>query len=428
MLFLFLDVCPDFIGIAWHARPRMPFAARSEMSMLARSALWLLLVALAAAAIFLALKPRPVSVDVLVAVAEDVQTSVVASGRVLALARVDVGATVTGRVQRVAVREGARVAAGELLVELERDELAAAVAQAQAARDRARARVESVTTLAWPMAKEARAQAEANLALAEREYRRVNELVAKGFVTRSRADDAQRQLSVAHSQLESALAAEAAQSAPGAEARQAKSQLDEAEAALALARARLAQSAIRAPAAGIVLERVIEPGDIAQPGRRMMTLALDGPVRLIVDVDEKNLPLIAPGRTAVAMAEAFPTARFDAVIAYVSPGVDAARGTVELRLDVPQPPAFLKSDMTVSIDLGGPLLKQAVLVPADVIRQLQTDAPFVLVVRDGLAQRAAVRTALQIQGRVQVVEGLAAGDRIILNREVQPGVAVRERH
>lgn len=397
------------------------------MRAVARRALWLLPVAVVAAVVFLALRPRPVQVDVLVVAAEDVQTSVVASGRVLAPARVDVGVTVTGRVQRVAVREGARVAAGELLVELERDELAAAAAQAKAARDRARARLESVATLALPTATQTRAQAEANFALAEREYERARELVAKGFVSQSRVDDAERQLRVARSQLDSARAAEAAQSPLGAEARQAKSQLEEAEAALALALARLAQSAIRAPAAGVVLERVIEPGDIAQAGRRMMTLALDGAVRLIVDVDEKNLPLIASGGTAVATADAFPNERFEAVVAYISPGVDAARGTVELRLDVPRPPAFLKSDMTVSIDVGGPMLKQAVLVPADAVRELQTEAPFVVAVRDGSAQRVGVRTGLQFQGRVQITAGLAAGDRIILNRDVHAGTPVRER-
>jgi HlyD family secretion protein len=397
------------------------------MNVLIRRAVWLLPVAAIAAAVFLASRPKPVPVDVLTVAVEDVQTSVVASGRVLAPARVDIGATVTGRVQRVAVREGARVAAGELLVELERDELAAAVAQARAARDRARARVDAVSTLALPTAAQARAQAEANLALAEREHQRARELVAKGFVTQSRADDAERQLRVARSQLDAARAAEAAQTPPGAEARQAKNLLQEAEAALALAEARLAQTAIRAPAAGVVLERVIEPGDIVQPGRRMMTLALDGPARLIVDVDEKNLPLIEAGRTAVVTAEAFPAERFEAVVAYVSPGVAAARGTVELRLDVPKPPAFLRSDMTVSIDLGGPLLKQTVMVPADSVRQLQTEEPFVLVVREGAAERANIRTGLQIQGRVQVTGGLAAGDRVVLSRDVQPGARVRER-
>ncbi len=149
-----------------------------------------------------------------------------------------------------------------------------------------------------------------------------------------------------------------------------------------LAQAKLAQTEIRAPAAGVVLERLAEPGDIAQPGKRMMTLALDGPARLIVQVDEKNLPLLAAGRSALAAAEAFPTERFEAVIAYISPGVDAARGTVELRLDIPKPPAFLKSDMTVSIEVAGPVLKQAMMLPADAVRQLQSDAPFVMLARN----------------------------------------------
>lgn len=382
---------------------------------------------IAAAVIFVVARPKPVPVQFVTAAAADIQTSVVGSGRVLPPARVDIGATITGRVENVRVREGARVAANEVLVELEQRELKAAVAQAQAALQRAQARVASVRTLALPTAEAQQAQAQANFALAEREAKRARELLAKGFVSQSRVDDAERQLEVARSVLAGARAQSGAQAADGAEAQQAQSQRIEAEAALQLAQAKLAQALIRAPAAGVVLERVIEPGDIAQPGRRMMTLALDGATRLIVQVDEKNLPLISTGAVATAAADAFPNERFEAVVNYVSPGIDASRGTVELRLDVPKPPAALKSDMTVAIDVPGPLLKQAILLPAEAIRQLQTGAPWVLVERDGIAVRVPVKTGLQIQGRVLVSEGIRAGERVILSRDLEAGTRVRAR-
>ncbi|MDP2399005.1 MAG: efflux RND transporter periplasmic adaptor subunit [Burkholderiales bacterium] len=388
----------------------------------------LILVALVAAIlIFFIARPKPVAVQFVIATAADIQTSVVASGRVLPPARVDIGATITGRVETVRVREGARVAADEVLVELEQRELKAAVAQAQAALQRAQARVSSVQTLALPTAVAAQQQAQANLALAEREAQRARELVAKGFVSQSRVEDAERQLEVARSALASARAQSGAQSSGGAEAQQAQSQRVEAEAVLQLAQAKLAQALIRAPAAGVVLERMIEPGDIAQPGRRMMTLALDGAARLIVQVDEKNLPLIKAGAVATAAADAFPDERFEAIVNYISPGIDAARGTVELRLDVPKPPALLKSDMTVAIDVPGPLLKNTIMLPADAIRQLQTDTPWVLVEREGTAVRVPVKTGLQTQGRVVITEGVQAGERVILSRDLEAGARVRGR-
>lgn len=144
-------------------------------------------------------------------------------------------------------------------------------------------------------------------------------------------------------------------------------------------------------------------------------------------MDEKNLPLLQTGSRALAAADAFPTERFEAVIAYISPGVDAARGTVELRLDIPKPPAFLKSDMTVSIDVTGPVLKQAVFAPAEIVHQLQSDAPYVVLERDGVATRAPVRVGAQTQGKVQLVQGVQAGDRLVLTRDVHPGVQVRAR-
>ena len=375
----------------------------------------LLLALLAGAAYGWLARPKLTAVDVLVAKLEDVQSSVVASGRVLAPARVDAGATITGRVQKVAVREGDRVSEGQLLVQLEQAELAAAVTQARAARERARSRVESVVKLALPTARELQTQSQWNVTIAERELKRSQELLAKGFISQARVDDAERQQEVARSQLANAKSQVGAQGVHGAEA------------ALTLAQARLGQTEVRAPAAGVVLERVIEAGDIAQPGRRVMSLALDGPARLIVQVDEKNLPLLNRGSRATAAADAFPNERFEALIAYISPGVDAARGTVELRLDIPKPPAFLKADMTVAIDIPGPLLKQALLVPADMVRQLQSDAPFVIVEREGVAARVPVRTGLHLQGRVQLTQGVAAGDRLILTRDIEPGVRVQVR-
>ena len=301
----------------------------------------------------------------------------------------------------------------------------------RSALDRARARVQSVSSLALPTARESRAQAASNVALAEKELKRSQDLLAKGFISQSRVDEAERQSQVARSQWAAAGTQVSAQESQGVEAQQARMQLQEADAALTLAQARLAQTEIRAPAAGVVLERLIEPGDIAQPARRMMTLALDGPARLIVQVDEKNLPLLAPGRAAVAAAEAFANERFESVIAYIAPGVDAARGTVEVRLDIPKPPPFLKADMTVSIDLTGPVLKQALIVPADAVRQLQTDAPYVMVLRGDTAAdtaaRVPVRVGVQTQGRVQILEGLAPGDRVIVTRDIEPGARVRER-
>jgi HlyD family secretion protein len=385
------------------------------------------LAVVAAAVLFFVLRPKALPVDIVTLAATDVQTSVVASGRVLPPAKVEIGATITARVEKVLVREGARIEADQVLVELERSELAATVAQARAALTRAQARVKSVQTLALPTAQAGLKQAEANLLQAERDDKRNRDLVAKGFISQARVEETERQLDVARSQLASAKAQAGAQGASGAEAQQAQSQLAEAVAALEAAQAKLAQTRIRAPGTGVVLERLVEPGDIAQPGRRMMSLALDGPVRLIVQVDEKNLPLITKGAVAMSAADAFPAERFEAVVNYISPGIDASRGSVELRLDVAKPPALLKSDMTISMDLQGPLLKQTLMLPADAVRQLQTESPWVLVNREGTAVKVAVKVGLQTQGRVAIAEGLKAGDRVILNREVEAGSRVRDR-
>jgi HlyD family secretion protein len=80
--------------------------------------------------------------------------------------------------------------------------------------------------------------------------------------------------------------------------------------------------------------------------------------------------------------------------------------------------------MTVAMDLPGPMLKQTIMLPADAVRQLQTDAPWVLAARDGTAVKVPVRAGLQTQGRVAITEGLKAGERVIMNRDVDAGARV----
>jgi HlyD family secretion protein len=355
-----------------------------------------------------------------------VAQTVVVSGRVLAPAKVEVGATITGRVQRVAVDDGARVAAGALLIELERSELEAVFAQARATERAAQTRIAQWQAVGAPNAREQVTQAEANLRVAERDLARQEDLVRRRFVAEARVDEARRSVEVARSQLATARATAAANRPNGAERQLLDDQLAQARAARVAAEAKLDQTRILAPADGIVLDRVVEPGDIVQPAKRLMTIALDGATRLTALIDEKNLGVLAIGQKALAAADAFPGQRFEAVLEYLAPGIDAQRGTVEAKFAVPKPPAFLRADMTVSIDIAVADRDRALVVPTAALRDGSSGTPWVLVLRDGHAVRQEVKLGARGVAEAEVREGLAASD-IVVTSSVAPGERVRAR-
>jgi HlyD family secretion protein len=368
---------------------------------------------------------RGAAVDVARVEATRITQSVVVSGRVLAPAKSDIGAAITGRVQAVAADEGDHVKAGALLIELEQAELVAALAQARATEAAAQTHIRQWREVAAPNAGQLLAQAEANHRVAERDAARQEQLFKQGFIGEARVDEARRAAAVAKSQLESARSTAIANSAAGAERRLLEDQLMQARAARDAAAAKLAQTRIVAPAGGTILDRSVEPGDIVQPGKRLMTLAQDGSTRLTALIDEKNLALVKIGQAAIAAADAFPGQRFAATLDYLSPGIDVQRGTVEAKFGVPSPPAFLRSDMTVSIDIGVADKDNALVVPAGAVRDAGLPEPWVLVLRNGRAERLPVRLGARTPARSEIVSGVSAGDEIIVTPGIEPGQRVR---
>ena len=349
---------------------------------------------------------------------------VVASGRVLAPARIQVGSVVVGRVTRVPVDKGDRVKPGDLLVQLDDAEAKAALAQARAAVAQSVARLEQVEVVSVRVTAEALRQAELRLSQAEVKLTRQRTLAEAGSVSRSDLDDAIQARDLAASQVESARI-QASAAASGADRRSVLAALEQARGAEQAAAARLDNLSIRSPSAGVVTERDVEPGDVVQPGRALLVVARDGPTQLSVLPDEKNLALLRLGQPATASADAYPDRTFPARVAYIAPAVDLSRGTVEVKLDVENPPDFLRPDLTVSVNVETGRDPQALVLAAGAIRDPGA-SPWALVVRDGKASRQPVTLGIRGDGRVQVLTGLAPGEWVVSPAAaVGPGRRVR---
>ena len=351
--------------------------------------------------------------NVYAATSGELVQSVVASGRVISPQRVTVALQGSGRVLRVAVAEGQTVAAGQLLIELDNSDTMASLAQSSAAVAQAQAKLRQIGELNQPQALQTLAQAQATVLQARKVLTRNRDLVAQGFVSQAAVDDAQRAVDVAASQVASAQAQVKTNTPDGSDAAVAKAALRQAIAGEQLARAKLAQGQVFAPSSGVLISRSVEVGDIVQPGKALMVLAASGQSQVLVQIDEKNLSKIALGQTALGSADAFASQRFDAVVAYINPGVDPTRGSVEVKLSVPNPPIYLRQDMTVSIDIETARRTGAVVIASSAVEDAATDKPWVLVVRDKRVVKQFVTLGLRGDTRVEVLGGIEAGEGVV---------------
>ena len=341
------------------------------------------------------------------------------SARVATLSRVDIGSTLTGRVQQVRVREGDTVQLGDVLVQLENAELRAALAQAEAAELQARAALDGRRGSGRTAAQAAQAQADAAQRASSAALARAEQLVAQGFYSGAQLDEARRAAAVSQAQVLSARAQVQASTDAGSDVAQARAQLDVARAAASAARARLAQASLLAPANARVLTRSVEPGQIVQPGKALLSLALDGPTQLVAQVDERFLDQLRPEQSAAVVADAFPGQRFAARVLSLAPAVDAQRGAVEVKFALSgAPPAFLREDMTLSVEVQTGRRDAALVLPQSALRPLaapgsQVDVRDVLVVQDGRAELRSLRLGLHTLGAVEVLEGLQESEQVI---------------
>lgn len=349
-----------------------------------------------------------------VAARTDLEQHMIASGRVRVVTRIQLSSQISGRAVAVRVVEGQRVRTGDLLVQLDDAEARAAVSQAKAAVSQASGRVEQLRKVGAIVTTEASLQTATNLARAEAELARAETLAASGVVARVDLDEARRNVEIAKAQKNAAEAQRTATTPRGVDSSIALSALAESQAELAGAMARLEQTRLVAPTDGTLLLRLVEPGHTVQPGSTLLEMAADGETQLVIEPDERNLAWIRLGQKARASADAYPQTIFDAEVSYIAPAIDPRRGSIEVRVRVPAPPAFLKPDMTVSVDLTVASKTRVLTVASDTIRGAATPAPWVLTVAGGRLARRNVTLGIRGEGHTEILSGLDEGAEVVL--------------
>ncbi len=326
----------------------------------------------------------------------EVVRTLVLTGRVRPTTRPQVGATASGRVVQLLVREGDQVSGGQLLVQIDDSQQTAMLAEARAALSSAAARARSTLE-----------QAELAAETTVRDAGRARVLFAQGAISEQALQEAERAASSAVAELDAARATSGqAVTAPLAEVARAR-------AAVAAAEAQLALTRISAPASGKVLSRNVEPGDAVLPGQLLMELELDGATELVAFAREENMAELEVGAAATASADAFPDRTFESRVSWLAPVIDRRQGTVEVRLSVPSPPDYLRADMTISVNVEVARRSDALVVPRDRVGGIESGEPWLMVATDDRAERRPVKVGIAGDRYVEILNGLSTTDRVL---------------
>ncbi|MDQ2701567.1 MAG: efflux RND transporter periplasmic adaptor subunit [Pseudomonadota bacterium] len=248
-----------------------------------------------------------------------------------------------------------------------------------------------LVTLSGQQQQASLAEAQASAKEAERLYKRQSELAAQQLI--------------AHSLLDTQRATR-----------------DAANARVAQVRAQLADRVIRAPFSGVLGIRQVSPGTLVTPGTPIATLDELKHVYVDFPVPEGALAQVAPGQRVRGRSEAFPGRRFEGTVQTIAARIDPATRSVTVRAEFPNPERELRPGMLVTVEVQRPQ-RQALLVPEISIVQVGQTSFVYRVKADGTVEQARVAIGTRRDGNAEIVEGIKAGDRIVVDGtgKLRPG-------
>jgi RND family efflux transporter MFP subunit len=180
------------------------------------------------------------------------------------------------------------------------------------------------------------------------------------------------------------------------------------EALVAAQESRLQSYVLRAPLDGVVLRQEGEVGEIADPADVLFWVGQPSPLQIVAEVNEEDIPRIAPGRRTLLRADAFPDATLEATVASITPMGDPVAKTYRVRFHLPEDTPLLIG-MTVEVNVVTSTREDALLVP---VGALASDGS-IFVVEDGRVQRRAVATGIRGATMIEIVDGLRDGETVV---------------
>ncbi len=350
----------------------------------------------------------------------DLTRSVVATGKIEPLTKVEVKSKASGIVEKILADYGDHVKAGQVLVELDKEQLQASVAEARANLQAAQAAVES----AQATYERNKIDAEApDLPFLKSTVERNRKLAADGVVSASTLDDAEKAYQLGVNKQTSAQRAVAVSRA---EITRSKAQVAQMQAALDSAEEDLRNSTIVSPMDGLVLSRDVEVGDavssiliLGSQATLVMTLGDVSEVYVRGKVDESDISKVYLGQRSRIVVESLKDKKFEGKVTKISPmGVEKDNVTTfEVKVSIQNPTGELKANMTANAEIileEKPNVLQipeaAVIYDKDRNTFVETPAPGTKTGK----QKLAVKLGISNGVKTELIAGLKEGQQVVL--------------
>ena len=384
------------------------------------------------------LNPTPAAPDYLTTEVKtgDIENTVMASGKIEAIATVDVGAQVSGEITKLYVDVGDYVKQGDLIAQISQVEQRNVVSNAEATLLQAQASLAQAEGDLASRQGDVRSAAatvatrEAELRQAETSFKRLNGLLEINAISREEYDAAQSKVAVARAALSSA---EAAHSNAITATRNAQTAINSQNAAITKARNDMATAAenlsytnIRAPMDGTVVSVTQKQGTTVnanQSAPTIVTLADLSRVRINAQISEADVIHIRPMMPAKFNIIGAPDKQYDAILSGIEPA-PAGSGTNNAStdaavyyigyLDVDNSEGLFRIDMTTQVNIIVDAVKAVLTIPSSAITKKEGKTTVQIKGADGKAKPVEVVVGLDNRVNAEIKSGLSAGDEIIL--------------
>jgi len=335
-------------------------------------------------------KPRLITVGIVSPLRQDLEIRLAYTADISPNQVVNVFSRVDGHIAKLHADKGDWVKANQVLVEIDHTDYHHAVDQAKANLSAAKAKV---------------SQQNAAVRNTRLTLDRMQTLIKDQFVSQQDLDTAQVNFDAAVALQESLQA-----------------QVMQMEVALAQAETRLAYSYIRAPFAGYIAERNLDTGayvtgstaSTSTMSRGILSVHDITTVRVLIEVVEKDVPLVKIGQKVELRAEAYPDQVFEGSVTRIVQALNRATRTMTVEIDLSNPDRRLKGGMFARVEILVGTHRQVLQIPIDAVSRLE-DTQYVYIVQDGKARRINVDIGARRDNRVEVTNGLTGGEQIIVS-------------
>jgi len=364
-----------------------------------------------------------------------ISVSATATGTLESEAEVNLRAEVPGRILRLLVDEGDRVARGQVVAELDPQETDSQVALARAELATARARLEEEQAGVTMLRERIRTKIEETRATMERaakDLERLKALHAEGAIARQQLDLAQAEFDVAAAAHAAALADRDQVKVKEHQVAGAQAAVGQRAAQLRLAEVQRSRMSIRSPIAGLVTRRLANEGEVVGLGGGSM-VTLGGPLFTLVDldrlyvratVDEFDARQVRLGQEVRVTLEALPGRTLRGRLYKISPAVSGERQearTFSVRVALEEGKEFVKPGMSADVEVIVARRRDALFVPTQAILEREGKKR-VYLVADGHARATTVKVGESNWSSTEILEGLREGDRVVINPDA-PGLS-----